>query len=170
MVTRFGMSEKLGPLSLGQHDGQVFLGRDFHAQPGYSDEIAFQIDKEIRRIVDESYDSAEDLLMRNRKLLEKLSSDLNEHETVDASASSKSTPQPQSFWRHAAACPRHRPGRLPACCVLAGLRSLSWKGKTEALKGPGCRQHARPGYTFRTMFYTPLPKTCAIFTEAGQKL
>jgi cell division protease FtsH len=43
--------------------GQVFMGRDFNNQPDYSDEIAFQIDKEIRRIVDESYDTAEDLLV-----------------------------------------------------------------------------------------------------------
>jgi cell division protease FtsH len=84
MVTRFGMSEKLGPLALGHQQGQVFMGRDFHAQPDYSDEIAFQIDKEIRRIVDESYDSAEDLLVRNRELLDKLSRDLIEYETVDA--------------------------------------------------------------------------------------
>ncbi|HEX2097587.1 MAG TPA: ATP-dependent zinc metalloprotease FtsH, partial [Rubrobacteraceae bacterium] len=84
MVTRFGMSDKLGPLALGQQNGQVFMGRDFGAQPDYSDEIAFQIDKEIRRIVDESYDTAEDLLVRNRRLLDKLSKDLIEYETVDA--------------------------------------------------------------------------------------
>jgi cell division protease FtsH len=84
MVTRFGMSEKLGPMALGHQQGQVFMGRDFHAQPDYSDEIAFQIDKEIRRIVDESYDTAEDLLVRNRTLLEKLSKELIEVETVDA--------------------------------------------------------------------------------------
>ena len=84
MVTRYGMSEKLGPLALGRNDGQVFLGRDFSNHPDYSDEIAFQIDKEIRRIVDESYDTAEDLLIRNRRLLEKLAADLIEYETVDA--------------------------------------------------------------------------------------
>jgi cell division protease FtsH len=84
MVTRFGMSEKLGPMALGQQQGQVFMGRDFHAQPDYSDEIAFQIDKEIRRIVDESYDNAEDVLIRNRVLLDKLARELIEHETVDA--------------------------------------------------------------------------------------
>jgi cell division protease FtsH len=76
------MSEKLGLIALGQNDGQVFIGRDFSAQPDYSDEIAFQIDKEVRRIVDESYDVAEDLLTRNRELLEKLSRDLIEYETV----------------------------------------------------------------------------------------
>ncbi|HEU4495229.1 MAG TPA: ATP-dependent zinc metalloprotease FtsH [Rubrobacteraceae bacterium] len=84
MVTRFGMSDKLGPMALGHQQGQVFMGRDFHAQPDYSDEIAFQIDKEIRRIVDESYDTAEDLLVRNRTLLDKLSKELIEYETVDA--------------------------------------------------------------------------------------
>jgi len=60
------------------------MGRDFNAQPDYSDEIAFQIDKEIRRIVDESYDTAEDLLVRNRALVDKLASDLIEFETVDS--------------------------------------------------------------------------------------
>ena len=84
MVTRFGMSEKLGPMALGHQQGQVFMGRDFHAQPDYSDEIAFQIDKEIRRIVDESYDTAEDVLVRNRVLLDKLAQELIEYETVDA--------------------------------------------------------------------------------------
>ena len=84
MVTRYGMSEKLGPMALGHANGQVFMGRDFNAQPDYSDEIAFQIDKEIRRIVDESYDTAEDLLVRNRGLVDKLSSDLIEYETVDS--------------------------------------------------------------------------------------
>ena len=84
MVTRYGMSEKLGPMALGHQQGQVFMGRDFNNQPDYSDEIAFQIDKEIRRIVDESYDTAEDLLVRNRELVNKLAADLIEYETVDA--------------------------------------------------------------------------------------
>ncbi|MDP8939628.1 MAG: cell division protein FtsH, partial [Actinomycetota bacterium] len=84
MVTRYGMSDKLGPMALGHANQQVFMGRDFGAQPDYSDEIAFQIDKEIRRIVDESYDTAEDLLVRNQDLLVKLSKDLIEYETVDS--------------------------------------------------------------------------------------
>jgi cell division protease FtsH len=84
MVTRFGMSEKLGPIALGHQQEQVFMGRDFHTEPDYSDEIAFEIDKEIRRVVDDSYDTAEDVLMRNRVLLDKLSKELIEYETVDA--------------------------------------------------------------------------------------
>jgi cell division protease FtsH len=84
MVTRYGMSEKLGPVALGRHSGQAFVAGDLHGQPDYSDEIAFQIDKEIRRIVDESYDTAEDVLVRNRALLDELARELIEHETVDA--------------------------------------------------------------------------------------
>jgi cell division protease FtsH len=84
MVTRFGMSEKLGPMAMGQQQGQVFMGRDFRAQPDYSDEIAIQIDKDIRRIVDDSYDTTEDVLVRNRVLLDKLSKELIEYETMDA--------------------------------------------------------------------------------------
>ncbi len=84
MVTKYGMSEKLGPMALGPSNGQVFMGRDFNTRPDYSDEIAFQIDKEIRKIVDESYDAAEDLLVRNQRLLDKLAKDLIEYETVDS--------------------------------------------------------------------------------------
>jgi cell division protease FtsH len=114
MVTRYGMSEKLGPMALGHSNGQVFMGRDFNAQPDYSDEIAFQIDKEIRRIVDESYDTAEDLLVRNRALLDKLASDLIEYETVDSKhlarlieeyavdrvSTDNATPSPDSRYRN----------------------------------------------------------------------
>ena len=84
MVTRYGMSEKLGPMALGHQQEQVFMGRDFTNQPDYSDEIAFQIDKETRRIVDETYDTAEDVLVRNTVLLDKLAKELIEYETVDA--------------------------------------------------------------------------------------
>jgi cell division protease FtsH len=84
MVTRYGMSDKLGPLALGQGNGQVFLGREMGTHQDYSDEIAFQIDKEIRSIVDAAYDEAEGLLIRNRALVDKLSKDLIEYETVDA--------------------------------------------------------------------------------------
>jgi cell division protease FtsH len=70
------------------------MGRDFNNQPDYSDEIAFQIDKEIRRIVDESYDTAEDILVRNRELLDKLSAELIEYETVDAEHLKGLAPQP----------------------------------------------------------------------------
>ena len=62
MVMRFGMSEKLGPRVFGHDHGQPFLGREFSSEPDYSDEIAREIDDEIRRIVEEAHQSARDIL------------------------------------------------------------------------------------------------------------
>ncbi len=62
MVTEYGMSDKLGPLALGKKDELVFLGREINDQRNYSDEIAFEIDKEIRRLIDEAYELATSIL------------------------------------------------------------------------------------------------------------
>ena len=62
MVMRFGMSEKLGPRVFGHDHGQPFLGREFSSEPDYSDEIAREIDDEIRRIVEEAHQAARDIL------------------------------------------------------------------------------------------------------------
>ena len=62
MVMRFGMSERLGPRVFGHDRGQPFLGREFSAEPDYSDEIAREIDDEIRRIVEGAHQTAKDLL------------------------------------------------------------------------------------------------------------
>ena len=66
MVMRFGMSEKLGPRVFGHDHGQPFLGREFSSEPDYSDEIAREIDDEIRRIVEEAHQSARDILEQHR--------------------------------------------------------------------------------------------------------
>src|SRR5439155_5316790 len=58
MVTEFGMSDRLGPLTLGQKPHQVFLGRDFASHPDYSDQVAFEIASEIRLLTDEAHDEA----------------------------------------------------------------------------------------------------------------
>src|SRR5919112_6913087 len=58
MIMRYGMSEKLGPRVLGRGHDQPFLGRDMHAEPDYSDEIAREIDDEIRRVIEESHELA----------------------------------------------------------------------------------------------------------------
>jgi len=83
MVCEYGMSDKLGPLTLGQKQEQVFLGRDFASHPDYSGEIAYEIDKEIRRILDEAYDKAEDILTKERKKLDKIAKALIEKETLE---------------------------------------------------------------------------------------
>jgi cell division protease FtsH len=83
MVMRFGMSEKLGPRVFGHDHGQPFLGREFSAEPDYSDEIAREIDDEIRRIVEAAHLQAKDILTNYRPSLEKLSEILVKRETIE---------------------------------------------------------------------------------------
>jgi hypothetical protein len=73
MVMRFGMSERLGPRVFGHDHGQPFLGREFSAEPDYSDEIAREIDDEIRRIVEAVHQRAKDLLSEHRRWLQIIS-------------------------------------------------------------------------------------------------
>jgi cell division protease FtsH len=84
MVMRFGMSERLGPRVFGHDRGQPFLGREFSSEPDYSDEIAREIDDEIRRIVESAHQSAKSLLGERRDDLERVSKLLLERETIDA--------------------------------------------------------------------------------------
>ncbi len=82
MVCEYGMSEKLGPLTLG-HREEVFLGRDIVAEPNYSPEVAYEIDKEIRRIVEEAFERAKQVLTEHNKELELVANYLKEKETLD---------------------------------------------------------------------------------------
>ncbi len=83
MVTEYGMSDIIGPLTLGQKQHEVFLGRDFQAQPDYSDQVAFEIDNEVRRLIDEAHDEALDILQEQREKLDQLASILIERETLE---------------------------------------------------------------------------------------
>ena len=83
MVMRFGMSEKLGPRVFGHDHGQPFLGREFSAEPDYSDEIAREIDDEIRRIVESAPVQAKDILGAHREQLERISEILIKRETIE---------------------------------------------------------------------------------------
>jgi len=83
MVCDFGMTENLGPLTLGRRNGPVFLGRDFHEDRNYSEEVAAKIDVEIRNIVDASYDNAMQLLGDNREVLDRIVHVLLEKETIN---------------------------------------------------------------------------------------
>lgn len=83
MVCEYGMSEKLGPLTLGQKHEEVFLGKDLAANPDYSPEIAFEIDKEIRRIIDDAWDKAKKILEEHRNRLDLIAKTLIENETIE---------------------------------------------------------------------------------------
>ena len=84
MVTKYGMSEKLGSMAFGSGDEEVFLGRDIGSKRDYSEEVAAQIDREIRRIVDECYHRAEKLLSDNMDKLHVIAKALLKLETLDA--------------------------------------------------------------------------------------
>jgi cell division protease FtsH len=84
MVTRFGMSDRLGPVALGRQNGNVFLGRDIASDRDFSDETAAAIDEEVRNLVEQAYRRAKDVLVNNRQILDKLADMLIEKETVDS--------------------------------------------------------------------------------------
>jgi cell division protease FtsH len=83
MIMRYGMSEKLGPRTLGRNHDMPFLGRDMGAEPDYSDEIAREIDDEIRRIVEEAHERAKRVLTERMEELHGISQLLIERETID---------------------------------------------------------------------------------------
>ncbi|HEY6567473.1 MAG TPA: ATP-dependent zinc metalloprotease FtsH [Actinomycetota bacterium] len=83
MVTEYGMSDTIGPRTLGVKQGEVFLGRDWGSTPDYSDAVAFEIDQEVRALIDEAHDVALDILTVNRDNLDQLAERLLEVETLE---------------------------------------------------------------------------------------
>jgi len=84
MVCEWGMSERLGPITFGRKEEQIFLGRDIVNQPNYSADTAIKIDEEVTKIVERNYQRAKDLLTTNRHLLERIAKSLLEREVLDA--------------------------------------------------------------------------------------
>jgi cell division protease FtsH len=84
MITRFGMSDRLGPVALGRQQGNMFLGRDIMSERDFSEETAAAIDEEVRKLVDVAYIRAKEVLVGNRKALDDIAHMLIEKETVDA--------------------------------------------------------------------------------------
>ncbi|MGL5793499.1 MAG: ATP-dependent zinc metalloprotease FtsH3 [Waterburya sp.] len=84
MVTRFGMSDRLGPVALGRQNGNVFMGRDIASDRDFSNETAAAIDEEVRNYVDQAYSRAKRVLQENRQVLDRLAEMLIEKETVEA--------------------------------------------------------------------------------------
>jgi cell division protease FtsH len=85
MVCEWGMSEKMGPLTFGKQGEQVFLGREMVSQRDFSDQIAMEIDQEVRRLVTENYERAKRLLTENMASLKGLAEALLEKEVLDGS-------------------------------------------------------------------------------------
>jgi cell division protease FtsH len=83
MVTEFGMSESLGPVTLGRKEHEIFLGRDISENRDYSEEVANKIDKEVRKIIESAYTQAKDILTKNKRKLKKIARNLMERETLE---------------------------------------------------------------------------------------
>ena len=83
MVTRYGFSEKLGPIVYGHDNSEVFLGRDYSQGRNYSENVAAEIDGEIRELIDTSYENAKQILLNHRDQLDKVANYLMEHEKID---------------------------------------------------------------------------------------
>ncbi|WP_414542116.1 ATP-dependent zinc metalloprotease FtsH3 [Nostoc sp. CCY0012] len=84
MITRFGMSDRLGPVALGRQQGNMFLGRDIMSERDFSEETAAAIDEEVRKLVDVAYTRAKEVLVNNRHILDQIAKMLVEKETVDS--------------------------------------------------------------------------------------
>jgi cell division protease FtsH len=84
MITRFGMSDRLGPVALGRQQGNMFLGRDIMSERDFSEETAAAIDEEVRKLVDVAYTRAKEVLVNNHHILDQIAQMLVDKETVDA--------------------------------------------------------------------------------------
>jgi len=83
MVTEYGMSETIGPITLGRKEHEIFLGRDISEQRDYSEEVANKIDKEVSKIIETAYTRAKDVLTKNKSKLKKIARNLIERETLE---------------------------------------------------------------------------------------
>ena len=85
MIMQYGMSDTIGPIAYGEENHQVFLGRDFNRDRNYSEEVAGEIDREVRRYIEEAYEACRVLITENREKLDLIANALLERETLNAS-------------------------------------------------------------------------------------
>ena len=83
LITKYGMSEKIGPIVFGQHSGTVFLGKEIHEQRNYSEEVAADIDHEVERFLNDALKTATETINKNKGKLDKIAKRLIEVETIE---------------------------------------------------------------------------------------
>ncbi|HEX3623512.1 MAG TPA: ATP-dependent zinc metalloprotease FtsH [Acidimicrobiales bacterium] len=110
MVTEYGMSDEIGPQQLGQKNGEVFLGRELGHQANYSDQVAANIDSEVRRLIDEAHSEAAEVIIQHRAVLDRLADALMEKETLD-------TPEVMEIMASVSKRPRRPAGASPGVTV-----------------------------------------------------
>jgi cell division protease FtsH len=133
MIMRFGMSEKLGPRVLGRNHDMPFLGREMGNEPEYSEEIAREIDDEIRRVIEEAHDLAVTVLKAHMDDLNKLSAILIERETIDKDQFERllaGESEDQIFPDEVPAAPTEKPSEEPKRRPQPKPRPLPFPGAT----------------------------------------
>lgn len=83
LVVRYGMSDKMGPVAFEGRDGAIFLGRDFYSERNYSEEVAKEIDREVKKIMNDANKRAKNVLIKHREALDRIATDLIEKETIE---------------------------------------------------------------------------------------
>ena len=122
MVTEYGMSSRIGPLALGHKDELVFLGRDFGEQRNYSEQTAREIDEEVRRIIQEAFDKAHNIVMQNKTRMIMISERLIKEETLEGPLFESLFNQPISEDQF----------EMPS--ILAGVPGINLSGSSEQVK------------------------------------
>jgi cell division protease FtsH len=133
MIMRFGMSEKLGPRVLGRNHDMPFLGREMGAEPDYSEEIAREIDDEIRRVIEEAHDLAVNVLKGHIDELHRISGILIERETIDKDQFERlltGEAEESVFPEEAPAAPEERPAEEPKKRPQPKPRPVPFPGAT----------------------------------------
>lgn len=97
LVTRFGMSEKLGPRTYGERGEMIFLGKEIHENRDYSEKTAETIDSEILTLIAEAFERAKDAIVRHRKLMDTIVEELLEKETIEKEAFEKIVGEPKKM-------------------------------------------------------------------------
>ena len=131
MVTEYGMSDRLGPLTLGQKQGEVFLGRDFGSTPDYGTNVASEIDEEVRRIIDEAHDTALEILSAHKQDLDEWADVMIEKETIDKT-------EVEELFKNVAKRPQRDPEQRGAGLAVArtetGAQRIKPQGPPEGLR------------------------------------
>jgi len=83
LVTQFGMSDKLGPMTFGHQEELIFLGKEIHESRNYSENIAFEIDKEVKKLITDAYRTAQKMIRHHRSKLNEIARYLIEKETIE---------------------------------------------------------------------------------------
>ena len=135
MVTEYGMSSRIGPMALGHKDELVFLGRDFGEQRNYSEQTAREIDEEIRRIIQEAFDKAYNILLQNKTRLIMISERLIKEETLEGKAFESMFNQPIND------------GQFESPSILAGA-GLSGFGMSGSGTGDEINLLPEPGVSY----------------------